>query len=614
MNQSDNEWKKRYFDSLADFERKEKQWGEAESVLRRSISRMTFVGDGMDAELDGKLDQLRNQVRTEKDLSRLQRMIESITKRAETLQAARPSDGDSRGTDASQAGEILLQLLQEARFPKDLKARVKRLQKEIKGSPQALSALKELKALVVEGLESAETAAAGGGERGGGLLKGLFSKETRQESQQSRPAGQVAEPEPRREGAAGEFPDASLILLLIDLLSEGSEGGEELKAVADRFRAADTSRALESLVGELAGILEKPLAQPAGASADKILLELVERFDLTSEMQPKAAALKKRLARGVPEGEIPAVLDDILLMMGHIRQQAERDRQEVEQFLLQLTERLQELDRELEGVDRTSAELLVDGRSHDEMIRGQVSDMHATVERATDLGELKVAISERLTLLQERLREHRAEEEHKIENLESSIDSLQGKIGVMEEESLDLKKRVEAARAEAFRDALTGLNNRHAFDVRLEQEYARWQRYGFPMSLIVLDVDHFKKVNDTYGHIAGDKVLQVIGRQLNSVIREVDFAARYGGEEFVVLLPETDIQSAHGVAEKIRSAVQEKPFHSGDKRVTITVSCGVASFHEDDSMQLPFERADRALYKAKGDGRNRSCLESETGS
>jgi len=173
----------------------------------------------------------------------------------------------------------------------------------------------------------------------------------------------------------------------------------------------------------------------------------------------------------------------------------------------------------------------------------------------------------------------------------------------------ELNKSVEEAREQAFKDALTGLNNRNAFDTKLKQEYLRWDRYGFPMSLIVLDIDFFKNVNDTYGHLAGDKVLQVIGRLMKTATREVDFAARYGGEEFVVLLPETDTKSAYKVAEKIRKMVEKKPFHSGDSQVTVTISAGIASFVKGDKRKDPFARADDALYRAKREGRNRCYME-----
>jgi len=176
----------------------------------------------------------------------------------------------------------------------------------------------------------------------------------------------------------------------------------------------------------------------------------------------------------------------------------------------------------------------------------------------------------------------------------------------MEQDSSQLKKQVRSAREEAYRDALTDVNNRRGFDIKMDQEFVRWQRYEYPMSLIMLDIDFFKKINDTYGHQAGDKVLAVVGRLLKNQTREIDIVGRYGGEEFIILLPETGRTSARGVAEKIRQSVEKKGFHSEGKRVPMTLSCGIASFEQGEKPGDVIKRADKALYEAKSNGRNRS--------
>ena len=278
-------------------------------------------------------------------------------------------------------------------------------------------------------------------------------------------------------------------------------------------------------------------------------------------------------------------------------------------FLLQMTEQLQKLDQEINSISNTGSDLIEGGRNIDREMQQQVADLQETVAQSVDLSDLKFAITNRLTLIQERLRGHRGDTEQLVHEFERRIALLTSQLGEMEQERGRLQETVEKARAEAFTDALTGLSNRHAFDRRLQEEYARWSRYGNPLSMIVIDVDHFKKVNDTYGHLAGDKVLHVIGAHLKNSTRTIDFTARFGGEEFVVLLPDTDIGGAKSVAEKIRQAVEQKPFRSGSSRVNITVSCGVASFQQGDGRKAPFERADEALYLAKRNGRNRCCSE-----
>lgn len=162
----------------------------------------------------------------------------------------------------------------------------------------------------------------------------------------------------------------------------------------------------------------------------------------------------------------------------------------------------------------------------------------------------------------------------------------------------------------AATDALTGLANRRVFDERLGEEFRRSRRYGRPLAVLMIDLDHFKRVNDEYGHPFGDLVLVGAAEIARASLREFDLVARYGGEEFVVLLPETGVDAALAVAEKLRSGVSAREFERNGTSVRTSVSIGVAGLPDpeiDDEHAL-VARADEALYAAKRSGRDRVVL------
>ncbi len=158
----------------------------------------------------------------------------------------------------------------------------------------------------------------------------------------------------------------------------------------------------------------------------------------------------------------------------------------------------------------------------------------------------------------------------------------------------------------AIRDGLTGLYNKREFDRRLHEELERARRNGRPFALLMIDADYFKKINDDYGHLAGDRVLRKLANLLSQGVRPVDHAARYGGEEFAIILPETSTKEANKTAERLRRAVQmQEIVLDGDRRIRITVSIGLAGYPRDAaSAKALVAAADEAMYAAKAGGRN----------
>ncbi len=160
----------------------------------------------------------------------------------------------------------------------------------------------------------------------------------------------------------------------------------------------------------------------------------------------------------------------------------------------------------------------------------------------------------------------------------------------------------------AIRDSLTGAFNRHYLFRRAAYELARAQRYQRPLGFIMLDVDHFKRINDTYGHGVGDQALRVIAATCRSALRKSDILGRYGGEEFVILLPETTIETTRHVANRLRALIDAQSIVSDAGQLSVTISVGITAYlPTDETLETIFRRADQALYKAKNGGRNRVC-------
>ncbi len=223
----------------------------------------------------------------------------------------------------------------------------------------------------------------------------------------------------------------------------------------------------------------------------------------------------------------------------------------------------------------------------------------------------------------------RAETERKLEGLELGADDYLIKpvnllelgarvrsmlrIKVLQDELLTTNNRLQEINEKlhelSVTDTLTGLFNRLYFTKRFAYEFQRAMRYNIKLSCVMLDIDHFKDVNDTYGHQMGDEVLKGVADALKAGLRRVDLLARYGGEEIVIVLPETDLERAVHVAERLRESVSEMEHREGDKAVRVTCSMGVSALPNEKVQDCDglLKLADEALYEAKEGGRNKVC-------
>ncbi|MEQ1619839.1 MAG: GGDEF domain-containing protein [Methylococcales bacterium] len=341
----------------------------------------------------------------------------------------------------------------------------------------------------------------------------------------------------------------------------------------------------------------------------KQLLHLFESIQIPSVFERQAQTVRQLLVEPSKSTSIfEPVLNRSVDLLLKITQYNQVEQQDVDKFLSDLTDKLAELTSVMAGVSFVATETAECRKQHDQSVTAQVEQLQLSSAGATSLDSLKDAITDRLSKITKEIHFNSETEQAQRQKSEQQLEELNERIANMESESSELKSKLILANIQALRDSLTGLPNRTAYDERMETEIARWKRYKSPLSLIIWDIDHFKRINDTFGHKAGDKVLLLIARQLSAHSRETDFISRFGGEEFTMLLPNTSIDSALILANQLRTTIEKTGFNSNGKAVEVTISCGIAEFSAGDTDETVFERADKALYQAKQQGRNQCCI------
>lgn len=302
------------------------------------------------------------------------------------------------------------------------------------------------------------------------------------------------------------------------------------------------------------------------------------------------------------------LLEYCLVVVRALMQDVLQERKQAERFV-------GSLQRSLKKFKSTVQKTLTDSQNQYEVklenaqtLRNQIEIIGTKVKDAIDLAILKKQANEMLAKMAETLDSREQQDRDEQLELMDLLSELKSHLSSLEKEAVSYKKRLLEQKHHSHMDPLTQIPNRFAYNERIELEFRRWKRHGSELCIAVLDIDHFKNINDNYGHAAGDKTLQVIAQNISKCLRETDFLARWGGEEFVLVLPHTNLKQSHTPLETIRKQIERIPFKFKDKQVTITTSIGATGFAEGDTIANAFERADSALYQAKNQGRNCSVL------
>ncbi len=389
-------------------------------------------------------------------------------------------------------------------------------------------------------------------------------------------------------------PSADPAPVFIDRLPLPAVMAEAIAAIDPEAPAEDVLYALPPS--------PEPSYSSVAAHIEDTLLGLLNDLTLPERHRPQAEAMRDRLQHGLNWYELLPILDDLATLMLAINDSGQHD---FELYLKQLNERLDNFQSHLQAASEGHADSRSAARELDSQLREQVGGLQSSMQGATDVNSLKQILDQRLEGLIGTIDAHQQERDQREQEIAARLQGLAERVASMEGEAQGYREHLEEQRQKALIDPLTGLPNRAAWSERLEQAVATRQEDGSELLLAMLDLDHFKSINDNYGHLAGDKVLKIIASQMRKRLRPVDFMARFGGEEFVMLIPHTPMAEGLRLVEALRAAVEACPFHFKGERVTITISIGLAGFRGSERSDLVLKRADEALYRAKDAGRNR---------
>lgn len=331
------------------------------------------------------------------------------------------------------------------------------------------------------------------------------------------------------------------------------------------------------------------------------IVKLVDSLSLSDKQQKEINLIKPEFVASAPSDSI---LSNIVKIFNVIIKDMEQERQTAKAFLSTLSGALSKVQRAVKSTIISSEESKTFHNTVNESLGRHLSELVEIVESSDSLVKVKSALNEKLEHVAQTIEAKSLKEIEYYENLEQNLQTMQLKVEELEAQSISFEKRLQEQQKRSMQDALTKLNNRASFDDYIAKEMVRFHHSPSELAIVVIDLDDFKRINDTYGHTAGDKTLQVIASTLKKILADSAFIARYGGEEFVLVFNDLNEAKLISTLNRLRKKVALLPFKFKNNKVSISTSIGATHVKKGDNVHLAFERADQALYQAKNNGKN----------
>ena len=415
---------------------------------------------------------------------------------------------------------------------------------------------------------------------------------------------------------------STLLLALLQEIQFKDEQRSELKSICGELLkllgSGKTQTAIKPHIQKISTLINQnfgsdtTVTTPAPDETDSqdsvaindVLTTLLEKLTVVQGAGDSAQLLQTEALDKIEDSDWPVIINQIVDCISETLNKLNEEKLELEDFIVRITQQLSKISEVIAADQKDHRNDREDRDSLQQLMHDSMKSIETDFDNASEIGQLKNVVAKNLMQIQNGIEGFVTRANQRHDAIDERNDHLVAQIAAMDKKTRQLKKMLDENREKLLFDALTGAGSRLAYDEQLEQEIARWKRYGDNFSYVILDIDHFKKINDKYGHSAGDKALKIVAKMMMSQIRKSDSIYRIGGEEFVLLLPKTTVDKADPLVNKLRQTVANSSIHCKQERVMLTLSAGLTEPRDDDNAKSLYERADKALYRAKNSGRN----------
>ncbi|VAW90954.1 hypothetical protein MNBD_GAMMA23-1563 [hydrothermal vent metagenome] len=610
------QWKKKYYDSLDDLEHKEEQWHQVEKLLRNAIVRISLAASSENERLTKLLNSLREDIRNGKDSLNLRVQLDKITAIIRDIDTA--DEQVDNGYSAEKLVEECVERVQwtdkaqqfkrglarqfnnikDDEIQKFIHAFTKLINQEFIWYNEELDLIKSEKNHNIQGKKENHSSA--------------DNETDKVRSEDPVPYGTTTHPQNTEIEKEAPLEYSAVLLSFLKNLPANFIDESKLRQLQLKAASSQTRQQAIEMMALIADSLSTPPSVPENkvppemgifsSQAVDLLIEFLELISLPEDLSVTAEKIRQTLMS--EPAKLKECLGQTVELVMALQMDLKNERKELEAFLSELGSRLQEIDEEVKKLSGISDKRSDNFRAMNDSVNKTTDDINHFLNDETNIDTLKDNVKSHVIMIRHHMDTFLSTENTQQNYSDEVVQQLAKELIAVKREAEALREQLEKKRLQATHDTLTRIPNRLAYDEWISQEHDRFTKYNTPFVLMVWDVDFFKRVNDEFGHQAGDKVLRIIAQMLSENIRDADFVARYGGEEFVVVLPGTLLTAAMKIAENIRKGIEACAFHFRDKPVKVTASAGICEIRDNESVQMLFERADKALYKAKDNGRN----------